>query len=228
MVTSLVDGSLSEGQSRSFYNPSRRSKLKSFEDMTHKTKLKCRSGDTVIVHIVNWKQEIWFFYKIKCHLTKGSKPFCIYWLQQRHVISDQSCSGNIKKMGSVCITSIQVCFHCIWLKVGLFLTGKSLLVLVKMLLDFSAITLTKACHLWSELFWKYKKNGQCLYYRNILFQLMYKICLTGFAHCCLRASLVVSTILVHGPSWSHSKIWLTKLSWSVVLGTQSLFIWILS
>jgi hypothetical protein len=46
---------------------------------------------------VNWKQEIWFFSKIKCHLTKGSKPFCIYWLQQRHVISDQSCSGNIKK-----------------------------------------------------------------------------------------------------------------------------------
>jgi hypothetical protein len=26
------------------------------------------------------------------------------------------------------------------------------------------------------------KNGQCLYYRNVLFQLMYKICLTGFAH----------------------------------------------
>jgi hypothetical protein len=23
-------------------------------------------------------------YKIKCHLTKGSKPFFIYWLQQRH------------------------------------------------------------------------------------------------------------------------------------------------
>jgi hypothetical protein len=33
IVTSLVDGSLSEGQSRSFYNPSTRSKLKSFEDM---------------------------------------------------------------------------------------------------------------------------------------------------------------------------------------------------
>ena len=49
MVTSLVDGSLSEGQSRSFYNPSTRSK--SFEDMAHKTKLKCRSGDTVTVHM---------------------------------------------------------------------------------------------------------------------------------------------------------------------------------
>jgi hypothetical protein len=44
MVTSLVDGSLSKGQFRSFYNSSTRSKLKSFEDMTHKTKLKCRSG----------------------------------------------------------------------------------------------------------------------------------------------------------------------------------------
>ena len=49
MVTSLVDGSLSEGQSRSFYNPSTRSKLKSFEDLTHKTKLKFRYGDTVTV-----------------------------------------------------------------------------------------------------------------------------------------------------------------------------------
>ena len=52
MVTSLVDGSLSEGQSRSFYNPSTRSKLKSFKDMTHKTKLKCRSGDTVNPELV--------------------------------------------------------------------------------------------------------------------------------------------------------------------------------
>ena len=52
MVTSLVDGSLSEGQSRSFYNPSTRSKLKSFEDMTHKSKQKCRSGDTVNPELV--------------------------------------------------------------------------------------------------------------------------------------------------------------------------------
>jgi hypothetical protein len=51
IVTSLVDGSLSEVQFRSFYNPSTRSKLKSFEDMTHKTSLKCRSGDTVTVHV---------------------------------------------------------------------------------------------------------------------------------------------------------------------------------
>ena len=51
MVKSFVDGSLSEDQSRSFYNPITRSKLKSFEDMTETTKLKCRSGDTVTVHI---------------------------------------------------------------------------------------------------------------------------------------------------------------------------------
>ena len=38
------------------------------------------------------------FYKIKCHLTKGSKPFCIYWLQQSFVsvtscIIETSCSS---------------------------------------------------------------------------------------------------------------------------------------
>ena len=51
MVKSFVDGSLSEDQSRSFNNPITWSKLKSFEDMTKKTKLKCRSWDTVTVHI---------------------------------------------------------------------------------------------------------------------------------------------------------------------------------
>jgi hypothetical protein len=51
MAKSFVEGSLSDGQSRSFYNPIRRSKLKSFEDMTRTTKLKCPSGDIVNVHI---------------------------------------------------------------------------------------------------------------------------------------------------------------------------------
>ena len=51
MAKSFVESSLSNGQSRSFYNPIRKSKLKSFEDMTRKTKLKCRSGDIVNVHI---------------------------------------------------------------------------------------------------------------------------------------------------------------------------------
>jgi hypothetical protein len=51
MAKSFVEGSLSDGQSRSFYNPIRSSKLKSFEDLTRKTKLKCRSGDIVNVHI---------------------------------------------------------------------------------------------------------------------------------------------------------------------------------
>jgi hypothetical protein len=95
MVTSLVDGSLSEDQSRSFYNPSTRSKLKSFEDMTHKTKLKCRSakssenrlGSTVpfclfdrVLNVISIKDiddngcklktRDLIFYKIKCPLTK--------------------------------------------------------------------------------------------------------------------------------------------------------------
>jgi hypothetical protein len=46
--------------------------------------------------ICKLKQEIWFFYKIKCHLTKGSKPFCIYWLQQSYAsvcIIETSCSS---------------------------------------------------------------------------------------------------------------------------------------
>ena len=80
MVTSLVDGSLSVGQSRSFYNPSTRSKLKSFEDMTHKTKLKCRSGDTVTVHmnpelvfVGNWFLQI-------VERTLLLKRFCLFQL----------------------------------------------------------------------------------------------------------------------------------------------------
>jgi hypothetical protein len=49
----------------------------------------------VLVKISNWKQEIWFFAK-SCHLTKGSKPFCIYWLQQSYAsvcIIETSCSS---------------------------------------------------------------------------------------------------------------------------------------
>ena len=36
------------------------------------------------------------FYKFKCHLTKGSNPFCTYWLQQSHAsvcIIETSCSS---------------------------------------------------------------------------------------------------------------------------------------
>ena len=51
MAESFIDGSLSNGNSVSFYNPIPKSKLKSFEDMTKKSKLKCRSGDTLNVHI---------------------------------------------------------------------------------------------------------------------------------------------------------------------------------
>ena len=80
MVTSLVDGSLSEGQSRSFYNPSIWSKLKSFEDMTHKTKLKCRSGDTVTVHMnpeLVFRRN-WFLQIVERMLLL--KRFCLFQL----------------------------------------------------------------------------------------------------------------------------------------------------
>ena len=82
MVTSLVDGSLFEGQSRSFYNPSTRSKLKSFEDMTHKTKLKCRSGDTVTVH-VHMNPELVFRRELvlaNCREDVLLKRFCLFQL----------------------------------------------------------------------------------------------------------------------------------------------------
>ena len=80
MVTSLLDSSLFEGQSRSFYNPSTRSKLKSFEDMTHKTKLKCRSGNTVTVHI---NPELVFRRELvlaNCRRTLLLKRFCLFQL----------------------------------------------------------------------------------------------------------------------------------------------------
>ena len=80
MVTSLFDGSLSEGQSRSFYNPSTRSKLKSFEDMTHKTKLKCRSGDTVTVHMNPELVFVWNWFLQIVERTLLLKRFCLFQL----------------------------------------------------------------------------------------------------------------------------------------------------
>ena len=101
MVTSLVDGSLSVGQSRSFYNPSTRSKLKSFEDMTHKTKLKCRSGDTVTVHmnpelvfVGNW------FLKI-VERTLLLKRFCLFQLvrfQQNCFTTMAQCAKSVRQI----------------------------------------------------------------------------------------------------------------------------------
>jgi hypothetical protein len=92
MVTSLVDGSLSEGLSRSFYNPSTRSKLKSFEDMAHKI-----SWSVVVISIKDiddngckLKTRDLIFSKIKCHLTKGSKPFCISSLVDSSLSEGQS------------------------------------------------------------------------------------------------------------------------------------------
>lgn len=53
MAKSFIDGALSDGQSRSFYDMISQSKIKTFEDMTKKTKLKCRSRETLNVHHIN-------------------------------------------------------------------------------------------------------------------------------------------------------------------------------
>ena len=47
MSKKFIDSALSEGMSRSFYGPIQRSNIKTFSDMNKKTKLKCRSGETV-------------------------------------------------------------------------------------------------------------------------------------------------------------------------------------
>ena len=44
MAQSFVSDTLSEGQNGNFFGSISRSKLKTFEDLTKKTKLKCRSG----------------------------------------------------------------------------------------------------------------------------------------------------------------------------------------
>ena len=51
MAKSFVSDTLSEGQNGNFFGSISRSKLKTFEDLTKKTKLKCRSGDVVEAHI---------------------------------------------------------------------------------------------------------------------------------------------------------------------------------
>ena len=47
----FVSDTLSEGKNGNFFGSISRSKLKTFEDLTKKTKLKCRSGDVVEAHI---------------------------------------------------------------------------------------------------------------------------------------------------------------------------------
>jgi hypothetical protein len=47
MVKTFVGSALSVGKSGSFYGPIKRSNIKTFSDMNKKTKLKCRSGETV-------------------------------------------------------------------------------------------------------------------------------------------------------------------------------------
>ena len=51
MLQSFVNGTLTEGNNHDFYGPITRSKLKTFEDLTKKIKLKCRSGEVLHVHI---------------------------------------------------------------------------------------------------------------------------------------------------------------------------------
>ena len=47
MVKTFVGSALSVGKSGSLYGPIKRSNIKTFSDMNKKTKLKCRSGETV-------------------------------------------------------------------------------------------------------------------------------------------------------------------------------------
>ena len=51
MVKTFINGTWSSEESKSLYSPIPRSKLKTFEDLTKSTNLKCRSGDIVKAHI---------------------------------------------------------------------------------------------------------------------------------------------------------------------------------
>jgi len=51
MAQSFISKALNEGSSGNFHSPISRSTVKTFEEMTKKTKLKCRSGEIVNVHI---------------------------------------------------------------------------------------------------------------------------------------------------------------------------------
>ena len=51
MSRHFITSALSVGQSRSFYSPIAKSKLKTFENMTSKTNLKCKSGEVISGHM---------------------------------------------------------------------------------------------------------------------------------------------------------------------------------
>lgn len=51
MANTFIDSTLNKGQDGNFYSPITRSKLKTFEDMTKTTNLKCRSGELKTVNI---------------------------------------------------------------------------------------------------------------------------------------------------------------------------------
>ncbi|CAC5381043.1 unnamed protein product [Mytilus coruscus] len=51
MARSFIDEAFAEGKTRSFFGSTPRSKLKTFEDLTKTTKLKCRKGEILNLHI---------------------------------------------------------------------------------------------------------------------------------------------------------------------------------
>jgi hypothetical protein len=51
MANSFIKKTLEVGNNGNFYNPIPHSKIKTFEDMTKKTKLKCCSSEVMTVHI---------------------------------------------------------------------------------------------------------------------------------------------------------------------------------
>ncbi|CAC5356069.1 unnamed protein product [Mytilus coruscus] len=51
MVKSFVNGAFAEGNNRDLYGPIPRSKIKTFKVLTKKSKIKCRSGEVLSVHI---------------------------------------------------------------------------------------------------------------------------------------------------------------------------------
>jgi hypothetical protein len=126
-------------------------------DMTHKTKLKCRSGDTVNPELVISRELVF----ANC---------------REDVTVEKVLSFPIGPIPTV--LNLFVFIDC----------NKGMSSLIRVVLDIS-------------------KNGQCLYYRKVLFQLMYKICLTGFAHC----AIVVKQLCWNWTNWKRQNLFNSKV-----------------
>jgi hypothetical protein len=50
-ANSFIHGCFKENETRDFYSPISRSQLKTFEDLTKRCNLKCRSGEVIKAHI---------------------------------------------------------------------------------------------------------------------------------------------------------------------------------